>query len=87
VKLRDFLIVGLSLSRAVAQTIAPDAEIRKLLVERIDTRKQAVGIVVGVIDSNGRRIVSYGSFAQADPRPPISNTVSPRSRKCSPRCC
>jgi len=43
---------------------APPLDIRKLLIERIDTRKQAVGIVVGVIDSNGRRIISYGSLAK-----------------------
>ena len=67
-KLLHCVIFGLSLSCAFAQSIVPDAEIRKLLVERIDTRKQAVGIVVGVIDSNGRRIVSYGSFAKTDPR-------------------
>jgi len=30
--------------------LASDAEIRKILIERIDTDKQSVGIVVGVID-------------------------------------
>jgi len=33
-------------------------EIFKILVRRIDQQKQAVGIVVGVIEPNGRRIVA-----------------------------
>ena len=37
-----------------------DAEIRALLAERIDVQRQAVGIVVGVIDAKRRRIVTYG---------------------------
>ncbi|MBC8166659.1 MAG: serine hydrolase [Bryobacteraceae bacterium] len=39
-------------------------EIRKILVERIDTRKQAVGIVVGIVEPEGRRIIAYGSAAK-----------------------
>lgn len=38
----------------------PDAEIRKLLVQRIDDERQGVGIVVGILDANGRRIVAHG---------------------------
>jgi D-alanyl-D-alanine-carboxypeptidase/D-alanyl-D-alanine-endopeptidase len=40
-----------------------DADIRKELVERIDVQKQGVGIVVGLIDARGRRIVAYGPTA------------------------
>ncbi len=40
--------------------IAPDTEIRKILAERVDTYHQSVGIVVGVIEPAGRRIVTYG---------------------------
>jgi len=42
-------------------------EIREILVKRIDVQKQAVGIVVGVIEPNGRRVVSYGNLANGDP--------------------
>ena len=38
-----------------------DSAIRQILVDRIDTQKQSVGIVVGVIDAKGRRVVSYGA--------------------------
>jgi hypothetical protein len=41
--------------------VPSDDEIRKILVERIDSFHQGVGIVVGVIDAHGRRALSYGS--------------------------
>jgi len=43
-------------------------EIHEILVRRIDHQKQAVGIVVGVIEPKGRRVVAYGHLAQGDPR-------------------
>src|SRR6516162_3668348 len=47
----------------------PDNErIREILVKRIDQQKQAVGIVVGVIEPTGRRVVAYGNLANGDPR-------------------
>ena len=52
-----------------------DAEIRSILVQRIDTFHQGVGIEVGVIDPAGRRIVAYGSLNQGDPRPLNGDTV------------
>ena len=52
-----------------------DADIRKILVERIDVQHQGVGIVVGVIDRHGRRIISYGVSDQGDPRPLDGQTV------------
>jgi CubicO group peptidase (beta-lactamase class C family) len=52
-----------------------DEDIRKLLVQRVDDYKQAVGMVVGVIDANGRRIVSYGALAKDDKRPLNGDTV------------
>jgi len=55
--------------------VAPDAEIRKILAERIDTAHQSVGIVVGIIEPRGRRIVTYGSRAKDDKRPLDGDTV------------
>jgi len=49
--------------------VPPDAEIRKILVERIDTFHQGVGIVVGIIDPQGRRVIAYGGLDKDDPRP------------------
>src|SRR5450631_2308902 len=52
-----------------------DSEIRQILVNRIDKDKQGVGIVVGVIDAKGRRIVSYGSLEKGDKRPLDGDTL------------
>jgi D-alanyl-D-alanine-carboxypeptidase/D-alanyl-D-alanine-endopeptidase len=55
--------------------IPPDDEIRKILVDRIDVRHQSVGMVVGVIDSNERRVIAYGHPDKDDPRPLNGDTV------------
>jgi len=52
-----------------------DAEIRRILVDRIDVQRQGVGIVVGVIDPSGRRVVSYGNLARNEKRPVDGDTV------------
>jgi CubicO group peptidase (beta-lactamase class C family) len=67
------LVLALSAHTALAQ-VADDAAIRKILVERID-RNQAVGLVVGVIEPSGRRVVSHGSFAKGDKRALGGDTV------------
>jgi serine-type D-Ala-D-Ala carboxypeptidase/endopeptidase len=52
-----------------------DAAIRRILEERIDSRKQGVGIVVGVVTPQGRRVIRYGRFAVDDPREVGPDTV------------
>ena len=66
----------LLLGAIALQAQAPsDAEIRTILADRIDKLHQNVGIVVGIVDANGRRFVSYGNFSVKDPRPVGSDTV------------
>ena len=67
----------LAVATATAQTpaVPSDAEIRKILADRIDVQKQSVGIAVGVIEPAGRRIVAYGTLAKDDPRPLNGDTV------------
>jgi CubicO group peptidase (beta-lactamase class C family) len=65
---------------AVAQSSAnsavlPDSEIRQILVDRIDKERQSVGIVVGVIEPAGRRVVAYGNLDQGDKRPLDGDTI------------
>jgi hypothetical protein len=57
---RVTLFIGvLIVSCACAFTQVPsDVEIRKILADRIGAENLGIGIVVGVIDSNGRRFVT-----------------------------
>ena len=43
-----------------------DAAIRAILEQRIDTERSGVGIVVGVIDRSGRRVVAHGARKAGD---------------------
>ncbi len=52
-----------------------DAEIIQLLADRIDQKQQGVGMVVGVIEDRGERIVSQGLLNQGDPRTLGANTT------------
>src|ERR1043165_2281158 len=61
--------------RGAVSPVPSDAEIRSILVDRIDKYKQSVGIVVGVIGPEGRRVISYGELNQGDPRPLNGDTV------------
>jgi CubicO group peptidase (beta-lactamase class C family) len=68
------LAVGLSLSRARADPISDDT-IRAILRERIDADRQSVGMVAGLLDASGRRLVTYGRSDSADDRPLDGDTV------------
>lgn len=54
-------------------TLPSDSAIRALLAERMT--HNGVGIVVGVIDSSGRRVISYGRTGARDNRPLDGHTV------------
>ena len=50
-------------------------EILEILAKRVDRQKQAIGIVVGVIEPNGRRVAAYGNLAKDDARPVDGDTI------------
>lgn len=56
-------------------TILPDERIRSIISKRIDVDGQSMGIVVGIIEPAGQRIVSYGRHAWDDQRPVDGDTV------------
>ena len=62
------LTAALSTQSSDAQPLSSDEAIRQILVDRIDTQRQSVGMVVGVVTPGGRRIVAYGTFAAGDSR-------------------
>jgi D-alanyl-D-alanine-carboxypeptidase/D-alanyl-D-alanine-endopeptidase len=75
---KRLFLAAMTISAAAAQQsmhLPSDSEIRRILVDRIDTDHQSVGIVVGVIEPGGRRMVTYGKLNQDDPRPLDGRTV------------
>ena len=57
-------------------SLPSDAQIREILVERVDVQRRNVGIVVGVLTPDGRRrIIPYGRFSRDDSRPLTGDTV------------
>ncbi|HKR63060.1 MAG TPA: serine hydrolase [Thermoanaerobaculia bacterium] len=59
----------------LAASVHASEDIRAILIDRIDAQQQGVGIVVGVIDPSGRRVVSYGTFAKDDKRAVDGDTL------------
>jgi D-alanyl-D-alanine-carboxypeptidase/D-alanyl-D-alanine-endopeptidase len=55
--------------------VPPDAEIRKILADRVGAENLGIGMVAGVIDGKGRRVVAYGSLAKNDKRPLNGDTI------------
>ena len=73
-------IVAIALATSTSAQTAPspvpnDGEIRAILAERVDTHHQSVGIVAGVIEPTGRRIVSYGQRSKGDAAPVDGDTI------------
>jgi serine-type D-Ala-D-Ala carboxypeptidase/endopeptidase len=60
---------------APESALPSDGDIRQILVDRIDVQHQSVGIVVGVISPQGRRVIAYGHLEKGDPRPLNGDTI------------
>ena len=64
---------GAQATQSPGATVLPsDADIRKMLAERVDTlagQEDGIGIVIGVVGPQGRSVISYGHRSQGDPRP------------------
>ncbi len=56
-------------------SLPSDVEIRDLLADRIDVQHKSLGMVVGIITPQGRRIISHGRANQSDSRPLDGDTV------------
>lgn len=71
-----FLLSSAALAQPIPiASIPKDDEIRKILVERLGALSDRVGIVVGVIDPDGRRVIAHGAFAHDDQRRVDGDTV------------
>lgn len=58
-----------------AWALPSDAAIKDILVRRIDAERNGVGIVVGVIDQSGRRVVAHGRFGRRSRREVDGDTL------------
>lgn len=65
-----FILLSFNANFAFAQA----TEIQKFLEQEV-ANKRTKGIVVGVIDANGRQIFSAGKLSDKDPRKPDANTL------------
>ena len=69
------LVAGmLLLAQIVFAGAPPDAEIRKLIHDRL-AGQTSIGIVVGVIDADGRRVIADGVLDARDKRPLNGDTL------------
>jgi CubicO group peptidase (beta-lactamase class C family) len=70
------VILGLVLAGTTAFAQRPsDAEVHKILADRVGAENRGIAIVVGIVDANGRRVISYGSLAKDDKRRLDGDTV------------
>lgn len=68
--------VPLALLTLVMAAMTPsDSDVRKILVDRIDVARRSVGIVVGIIGPEGRRVIAYGAPDASGGRPLDGDTV------------
>jgi D-alanyl-D-alanine-carboxypeptidase/D-alanyl-D-alanine-endopeptidase len=71
-----FLLISDARAQSLPESpVPPDSEIRRILVDRIDGAWKGVGIVVGVIEPKGTRVVAYGTLDQGDKRPLNGDTI------------
>jgi CubicO group peptidase (beta-lactamase class C family) len=64
------------LSSAAGRAQTPsDERILQILAERVSREDLGIGMVVGIVDANGRRIIAYGSLAKSDSRRVDGDTV------------
>ena len=64
------ILANATITIAESPKVLPsDDEIRKILAERVGGNENGVGIIVGVIEPQGRRIISFGHPNAGDQRP------------------
>ena len=57
------------------RVLPSDGDIRQILRQRVDVQGKGIGMVVGVIELSGARVVSYGQVGEGDQRPPDGDTA------------
>jgi D-alanyl-D-alanine-carboxypeptidase/D-alanyl-D-alanine-endopeptidase len=69
-------IAGAQTAAATAAAALPsETDVKQILVHAVDNEKRTVGIVVGLIDPQGSKVVSYGRLDLKTPAAPGPDTV------------
>ncbi len=69
------LVLGMIPQDASPQGGLDGEYIKSILVERIDANRRGVGMVVGVIDADGRQIIAHGRMNRDSDRQPDGDTA------------
>jgi CubicO group peptidase (beta-lactamase class C family) len=72
------LLIACAASAAAApprSDLPSDREIHRMLATRVDVQHQATGVVVGIVEPRGRRVIAYGTRGLADKQPMTGDTV------------
>jgi D-alanyl-D-alanine-carboxypeptidase/D-alanyl-D-alanine-endopeptidase len=73
--IRKSILLAMAIVTSIGGAQPSDSEIRGILTQRIDQFHQSVGIVVGTIGPDGRKVIGYGALEKGDPRVPNGSTV------------
>ena len=69
------VLLAPDITMAQPASVPADDVIRQILTRLVDSERRAVGLVVGVVDADGRRVVGHGRLASDDSRAPDADTV------------
>jgi len=71
------LLIGMSclFAQLPVRAEVTDDEIKNILQDRIDRAKRGVGIVVGLVDEKGTRVITYGTASKDSKRPLDGDSV------------
>jgi CubicO group peptidase (beta-lactamase class C family) len=64
-----------SAQQPIGEAPLSDEQIRAILARLIDTDRESVGMVVGLIGPTGRRIIAHGQLGLTDRRAPAGDTI------------
>ena len=69
------LLLGVVSTARAQEAPLTDDQIHQLLMDRVDRERRSVGLVVGVVTAEGRRVLAHGRFSTTDARMPDGETV------------
>ncbi|MBU1631116.1 MAG: serine hydrolase [Candidatus Omnitrophica bacterium] len=70
-----YLLILLPQHVFAAQDGQAETEVERILQERVDKYKKSVGLIVGLVNDQGSKIISYGKLSQDHSQKPDGNTV------------